>query len=260
MNHTSVTHSIEQRTALVTLNVPQRRNALDEAMMRELTDLLGSLNRQNAVRVVVLTGSGTSFCSGMDLDYLQKYSQLGQEENLEDARTFLKLLQLITEMRKPVIAMVNGPALGGGCGIAAACDFVLAARSAAKLGVPEVRLGFVPAIILFFLIRRMGNGAAREFVLRGDILNAESAQSKGLVTQIVEDGELRSATLAFAETLAATTSPSSIALTKDLFNRFHEMSTRDALEYAANLNALTRKTEDFKRGIQSFLKKEKLQW
>jgi len=260
MNHASVTHSLEGRTAIVTLNAPQRRNSLDDVMMRELTELLTSLNRQNAVRVVVLTGSGSSFCAGMDLAYLQKFSQLGQEENLEDARTFLRLLQLITEMRKPVIAMVNGPALGGGCGIVAACDFVLAAHSAAKIGVPEVRLGFVPAVILFYLIRRMGHGAAREFVLRGDFLDAESARSKGLVSQVVEDTQLRSDTLSFAETLAATTSPSSIALTKDLLNRFHEMNTRDALDYAANLNALTRKTDDFRRGIESFLKKEKLQW
>ena len=260
MNHASVTHSLEGRTAIVTLNAPQRRNSLDDVMMHELTEVLSSLNRQTAVRAVVLTGSGSAFCSGMDLAYLQKFSQLGQEENLEDARTFLRLLQLITEMRKPVIAMVNGPALGGGCGIAAACDFVLAARSAAKIGVPEVRLGFVPAIILFYLIRRMGNGAAREFVLRGDILDAETARLKGLVTQVIEDSQLQTDTLAFAETLAATVSPSSIALTKDLLNRFHEMSTRDALEYAANLNALTRKTDDFRRGIESFLKKEKLQW
>ena len=106
----------------------------------------------------------------------------------------------------------------------------------------------------------MGNGAAREFVLRGDILDAEGARSKGLVTQVIEDNQLRSETLAYAESLAATTSPSSLALTKDLLNRFHEMNMRDAFEYAANLNALTRKTDDFRRGIESFLKKEKLQW
>jgi methylglutaconyl-CoA hydratase len=196
----------------------------------------------------------------MDLDYLQKYSQLGHEENLEDAHNLMKMLQLIYNLRKPVIAMVNGPALGGGCGIAAACDFVFAGKEKAKLGVPEARLGFIPAIILVYLIKRMGEGAAREFTLRGDILDAATAKTRGLVTEVIEDDQLKPKVYEFAKTLARTTSPASITLTKDLFNRFNEMNVKDAMEYAANLNALVRKTEDFKKGIDSFLKKEKLEW
>lgn len=260
MNFSSLTYSVEERTATITLNHPERRNALDDVMIAELTEALNVINRTNGVRIVVVTGSGSSFCAGMDLAYLQKYSELGHEENLEDARNLMKLLQLVRALKKPVIAMVNGPALGGGCGLAAACDFVFAGKNSGKLGVPEVKLGFLPAVILFFLIRRMGEGKAKEFVLRGEILDADTAQARGLVTEVVDDAQLSSAVTMFARTLACNTSASSIALTKELLSRSHEMNSKDLMEYAANLNALTRKSEDFKKGINAFLKKEKLQW
>jgi methylglutaconyl-CoA hydratase len=260
MNYSSILYAVDNRITTITLNKPDRRNALDDIMIKELSDAFTLVNRSNHSRVVVLTGAGSSFCAGMDLDYLQKYSRLGQEENLDDARNFMRLLQLIYGLRKPVIAAVNGHALGSGCGLAAACDFVFASEASAKLGVPEVRLGFVPAIILVFLVKRMGEGAAREFVLRGDILDASKAKECGLVTEVVEDNRLLPVVKEFADKLADTTSPSSLTLTKDLFARLSEMNFKDALEYAANLNALTRKTEDFKKGMDSFLKKEKLRW
>jgi methylglutaconyl-CoA hydratase len=260
MTYSSLTCTIEERVALVSLNKPERRNSLDDTMIREITEVFATLNRNTDSRAVVLTGSGTAFCAGMDLGYLQRFSQLGQAENLEDARNLLRMLQIIANIKKPVIAMVNGPALGGGCGIAAACDFVYAGRARATLGVPEVRLGFVPAVILLFLIKRMGEGAAREFVLRGEIIDSASAKSRGLVTEVVEDADLLETVLRFAKQIATTTSPSSITLTKDLFTRFGEMGEHDALDYAANLNALARKTADFKRGIDAFVNKEKLEW
>ena len=123
-----------------------------------------------------------------------------------------------------------------------------------------MRLGFLPAVILPFLIKRMGEGAAREFVLRGDTLDPASAKAKGLVSEIVPDDRLRETVLAFAAKLARSASPSSLTLTKDLLSRFHAMSEGEALEYAANLNAVARKTDDFKKGIESFLKKERLEW
>ena len=229
-------------------------------MIRELNDVFGLLNRNTQSRVVVMTGAGSAFCAGMDLEYLQRFSQLSHEENLEDARSLLRLLQLIANLKKPVIAMVNGPALGGGCGLTAACDFVFAGKEKARMGVPEVRLGFVPAVILYFLVRKMGEARAREFTLRGETLDATTAHSQGLVTEVFDDADLGKHVYEFAGTLARTTSPSSIAVTKDLFARFHEMDSKDALEYAANLNALSRKTDDFQKGIESFLKKEKMEW
>jgi len=260
MNYTTLTVSIEVPIATITLNRPERRNALDDVMISEMTDVLNVINRNGKSRIVIITGAGSAFCAGMDLSYLQKYSQLGHEENLEDARNFMKLLQSLHNLKKTTIAMINGPALGGGCGIAVSCDFVFAGREKARIGVPEVRLGFLPAVILFYLVKRMGESAAKEFTLRGDIIDASSAKEKKLITEVIDDDRLKEYVYEFAEDLARTTSPSSITLTKDLFARLNEMDIKEAMEYAANLNALIRKTDDFKKGIDSFLKKEKLQW
>jgi methylglutaconyl-CoA hydratase len=150
--------------------------------------------------------------------------------------------------------------MGGGCGIAAACDFVFAARDGARFGVPEVRLGFLPALILLFLLKRMGEGRAREFALRGETLNSGEALARGLATEVVDDALLDERVAAFALELATSTSQSSIALTKELLSRLGELSEKEALEYAANLNAVARKTEDFRKGIESFVNKEKLRW
>ncbi len=125
-------------------------------MIRELTEAFLAINRDDATRVAVLTGEGKAFCSGMDLGYLRKFTDLGEHENLEDARNLLTMLRTIHTLRKPVIAMVNGPAMGGGCGLASACDFVFASEEHARLGVPEVKIGFVPAVILVFLIKTNG--------------------------------------------------------------------------------------------------------
>jgi methylglutaconyl-CoA hydratase len=260
MNASSITYTVENRIATVTLNRPERRNALDDSMIKELTELFTTINRNNHSRVVILTGAGSAFCAGMDLDYLQKFSQLGHAENLEDARNLMKLLQLINGLKKVVIALVNGPAIGGGCGLAAACDFVFVAKEKGKLGVPEVKLGFLPAVILMFLIKRMGEGRAREFVLQGGILDAIHAKEKGLATEVFDDEKLHESVYDFASKLASDTSASSISLTKELFSRLNEMDLKDVMDYAANLNALARKTDDFKKGMDSFLKKEKLQW
>jgi methylglutaconyl-CoA hydratase len=260
MDFATLTYDVEERIGTVTLARPGQKNALNDVMMAELVQVFTTINRSNGVRVVVLTGAEASFCSGMDLEYLQKYSELGHEENLADARNLVKLLQLIHGLKKPVIAMVNGPALGGGCGLAAACDFVIVGRSKGKLGAPEVKLGFLPAIILFFLVQRMGEARAREFVLRGDILDAVTARDRGLATDVIDDDRLSSCVYEFAKGLACNTSAASISLTKELFSRMHEMSPKHLMDYAANLNALTRKSEDFRKGIDAFLKKEKIQW
>jgi len=260
MNHTSVTVATANRVTTITMNRPERRNALDDVMIKELNEAFSATNRSAESRVVVLAGEGSSFCAGMDLDYLRRFIQLGHNENLDDAVHLMKLLQTINTMRKPVLAKVSGPAMGGGCGIAAACDFVFAGKERARFGVPEVRLGFLPALILLFLMKRMGDGRAREFVLRGETLSAAVALERGLVTEVVADELLDEKVSAFASELASSTSQSSITLTKELLSRLGELSEKEALEYAANLNAVARKTEDFKKGIESFVNKEKLRW
>ncbi len=260
MTYTTITLERKERVATITLNRPERRNALDDVMIRELTDAFLTANRDTDARIVVITGEGKAFCSGMDLEYLRKFTEMGEHENLEDARNLLTLLRTVHTLRKPVIAMVNGAALGGGCGLASACDFVFLSREHGKMGVPEVKLGFLPAVILVFLIKRMGEGAAREFVLKGEILGSAEALAKGLCTRVVGHSELGEAAYRFADEMCVSTSASSISLTKDLLTRMTDMSLHEAMEYAAHLNALARKTDDFKKGLESFLRKEPRQW
>jgi methylglutaconyl-CoA hydratase len=260
MKYSTITLEQKDRVATVTLSEPGRRNALDDVMIRELTDAFLAINRDATVRSAVLTGEGKAFCAGMDLGYIRKFSDFGEHENLEDARNLMTMLRTINTLKKPVIAAVNGPAMGGGCGLAAACDFVFVSAGHGRLGVPEVRIGFVPAVILTFLVRRMGEGPAREFVLEGATFDPETAVRKGLATEIVPHDRLMGRALEFARTLASTTSPSSVALTKDLFARIAEMTDSEAMEYASHLNALTRKTEDFRKGLDAVLRKETPQW
>jgi methylglutaconyl-CoA hydratase len=260
MDYSTILCATQDRLTVVTMNRPERRNALDGVMIKELTDAFSAANRNPQVRMVVLTGNGPAFCAGMDLEYLQTISALGQAENLEDARSLTKLLDLVHGLKKPVVAMVNGPAMGGGCGLAAACDFVFASKEQAVLGAPEVRMGFLPAVILLYLVKRMGEGAARELVLRGGILGAEEARARGLVTEVVEGAALQARVMEFTSELINSTSGSSQMLTKELFSRYDEMGLKQAEEYAANLNALARKTEDFRKGIAAFRKKDRPQW
>jgi methylglutaconyl-CoA hydratase len=250
----------KKRSGIITLNRPERRNALNDTMIKELSGAVTYLCRQDEIRTVIITGSGEVFCSGMDIGYIQESMAKAHEENVEDAKNLQKLLLSIQNAKKPVIAMVNGPAIGGGCGLAAACDFVFAVNNKSIFGVPEMRMGFVPAVILHFLIKKMGEGKTREFVLKGEIADPQTAKSYGLITEILPAERLSSYVFEFVEQLATSTSPSSITLTKELFMRIDEMNYRDSMDFASNLNAMVRKTEDFKKGMDAFLKKEKPQW
>src|SRR6185369_735899 len=231
---------IENRIGILTLNRPDSRNALDDILISELSDAVNSLNRNTDVRVIVITGEGAAFCAGMNLDYLQRSVDKTLEDNTEEAKALQRLLFSLRQSRKTVIAMVNGPAMGGGCGLAAACDFVFASEESARFGAPEVRLGFVPAVILEFLIHRMGLGKTREFVLQGAIVNALTAQQLGLATEVVPANSLTARVMEFAAQLCSQTSASSTGLTKELLARYDEMNQKDAQDFAVNLNALVR--------------------
>jgi methylglutaconyl-CoA hydratase len=164
------------------------------------------------------------------------------------------------ELRKPVIADVRGPALAGGCGLATACDFIFAARESARFGYPEVRIGFVPAIVAPFLARRVGEGRAREIMLRGDVVDAVTAASIGLVTAALPAAEMDGVILSLAEELIRRNSGTAMGLCKELLARIQGMNVPEGLEYAANINAAARMTDDCKRGVAAFLKKEQVEW
>lgn len=250
----------KERIAIITLSRPEKRNALNDVMIRELTEAFSFFGKNGTYRAIILKAEGNAFCAGADLEYLQKLSQFTFEQNQEDSRNLMKLFKTMYELKKPIIAMVNGPALAGGCGLATICDFIFAAKEKAQFGYTESRIGFIPAIVMVFLVRRIGEGRAREMVLSGEIFSAKEALDFGLITDVVDDDKLEKFTIEFAEQLIEKNSGSSLALAKEMFANINNMDTTQALEYAATMNALTRMTEDCKKGISAFLNKEKVKW
>jgi methylglutaconyl-CoA hydratase len=260
MDFTRIQYQSIPRTARISLERPDRRNSLDDVMIAELTLAFSTAARDASVRVVLLTGAGDSFCAGADLAYLRQMQQFDLETNRTDSGRLAALFRQIHELRKPVIAAVNGPALAGGCGLAAVCDFVLASRERAVFGFPEVRIGFIPALVTIFLVKRIGEGRARELILRGNTISAEEAWRIGLATSLVPHEDLETTARELAGELASQCGPTATGLCKELLARLSGLSTPDALEVAANLNAAARMTGECKDGIAAFLDKRTHRW
>lgn len=257
---TRIKYAVQQQICTISLSRPEKHNALDDQMIKELSSAFHTAHKDSAVKVILLKGEGESFCSGADLAYLQKISKFDFDQNQEDSNNLMALFHQMYSHRKPIIAVVHGNALAGGCGLATVCDLVVASRETARFGYTEVKIGFIPAIVMIFLIRRVGEAKARELTLRGNIFSAEEAQKIGLVNFVIPETELEEFSLRLASDLIKQCSASSMGLIKELLARLHGMSTADALNYAANLNALTRMTDDCKKGIDAFLKKEPIKW
>ena len=260
MDFTRIKYQLEHRICTITLSRPDKHNALDDLMISELTAAFQMAQRDVDVKVILLKREGESFCSGADIATLQRIMKYDFNQNQEDSNNLMRLFLQIYTQRKPVIAVVQGNALEGGCGLATVCDIVVASKETARFGYTEVKIGFIPAIVLFFLVRRVGEGRARELTLRGNIISAEEACRIGIVNFVVPETEIDQYSLSLAEEIAKNCSASSLGLIKELLSRIHGMSVADALSYAANLNALTRMTDDCKKGIDAFLKKESAKW
>ena len=155
-----IKYSVEKRIGIISLNWPEKQNALDDQMVSELTQAFVQTQRDVDIKSVILRAEGDSFCSGMEHSYLQRISKYDFNQNLQDSTNLMKLFQQIYTLRKPVIALVQGDAIASGCGLATICDFVIAARETAKFGYTETKIGFIPAIVLIFLVRRIGEGRA----------------------------------------------------------------------------------------------------
>jgi methylglutaconyl-CoA hydratase len=243
--------------AKITLNRPEKRNAVTTAMIAEIQTALDVIAKSHT-RVVILTGAGTAFCAGMDLEMLAAIAKQSPSENQEDSRRIAKMLRRIWSFPRPMIAAVNGPAYAGGCGIATLCDFTLAAPEA-KFGYTEVKIGFLPAIVSVFLTRQIGEKRSRDLLLTGRIIDAAEAKEYGLVTEVVPAERLldRAHELA-AELIAA--SPSSLTRAKHLLTSAAAAGLDHDLERAILENARIRCTPDFKEGVASFLEKRKPVW
>jgi methylglutaconyl-CoA hydratase len=251
---------VEHRDAVatITLNRPDKRNAITTTMMAELQTALDAIEKNHSIRVVILTGAGTCFCAGMDLEMLAAIAQQSPTENQEDSRRIAKVLRRLWSYSRPLIAAVNGVAYAGGCGIATLCDFTLATPEA-KFGYTEVKIGFLPAIVSVFLTRQIGEKRSRDLLLTGRIIQAQEAKEFGMVTEVVPaDRLLNRANELAAELIAA--SPSSLARAKHLLVSAAAPGIDHDLERAILENARIRCTPDFKEGIASFLEKRKPVW
>jgi methylglutaconyl-CoA hydratase len=248
---------ISGNIAHITLNRPDKRNAISAQMIADLQSALDAIEKSHA-RVVILTGAGKAFCAGMDLEMLAAIAKQSPAENQEDSRRIAKMLRRIWSFPRPLIAAVNGAAYAGGCGIATLCDFTLAAPEA-KFGYTEVKIGFLPAIVSVFLTRQIGEKRSRDLLLTGRIIDAAEAREYGLVTEVVPAERLMDAARELADTLIAA-SPSSLARAKRLLVSAVAASVDADLERAILENARIRCTPDFKEGITSFLEKRKPVW
>jgi methylglutaconyl-CoA hydratase len=240
--------------ARITLNRPDKRNALNDELIDSLKNALRDADRDDHVRVVILSGAGRDFCAGADLSTLQEISTASVSENLADARSLMELFALIRQVRVPVIAAVRGRALAGGCGLALACDIVLAEQSS-RFGFPEVKIGFVPAMVMAILRRHVSEKKAFELLALGEEISAAVAESLGLINRTVEDADFQSQVQAFAKRLAKL-SPSALSLSKSLLYKTDGLSFREALEAGVDVNVIARMSEDCKKGIAWVLEKK----
>lgn len=238
----------------LTLNRPDKRNALNDALVGSLKNALSDADADDNLRAIVVRGAGKDFCSGADLEALRKISESSYEENLEDAQSLGELFALIRRVKIPVIAAVHGRALAGGCGLATACDLVVASESA-RFGYPEVKIGFVPAIVMAFLRRNTSEKRAFEIATQGFEFTASEAERLGLVNHVVSDDTFEEEVARYAAVYEKV-SRSAVIMSKKLLYEMDSLSFDDAIEAGAKANAEARMSDDCRKGVARFLDKE----
>src|SRR5579864_4338533 len=256
-DHKTVLYAESGPIATITLNRADKRNAISYEL---INDLIAALKQaaESSAQIVILTGAGKAFCSGMDLDNLKQLTGRTHEQNIHDSETMASFFRTLYDFPKPTIAAVNGPAIAGGTGLATLCDFTLAVPEA-KFGYTEVRIGFVPAIVSSFLIANIGEKRARDLLLTGKIVGAEEAHRIGLINEIAPVEKLIERARELASQLMEN-SPASLVSTKRLLSDHARVQLDMQIQAAVRENAAIRATKDFREGISSFLEKRKPQW
>jgi methylglutaconyl-CoA hydratase len=257
MNFVTIQLEFELKTAMITLSRPEKRNAINYVLIEELLAALGEVARSPAL-VLILTGAGRAFCSGMDLENLKSAAGGSVEQSAKDSETMARFFRSLYEFPKPTIAAVNGAAIAGGCGLATLCDFTLAV-SEATFGFTEVRIGFVPAIVSTFLLRQVGEKHARDLLLTGRIVSADEAYRIGLISEIVAPRGLMGRARELAAQLTEN-SPASQIHPKRLLSEYAREELNSRLHSAVLENAAIRASDDFREGVSSFLERRKPRW
>lgn len=254
-----IEYSSADRITIITLNRPDKRNAFNFDFITELKEAFSVAENDKSVKVIILKANGAVFSAGADLEYLKSIQDNSYDDNLLDSIHLMELYKLIYFHSKLVIAQVEGHAIAGGCGFVTVCDFSFSSPEA-KFGYTEVKLGFIPAIVSVFLLRKIGEARSKELLLTGKLIDAAEAQSIGLINYVHPKDDLNEIVEQFATRLSEETSGESIGRTKRLIGQIQQMKTEEALQFAAEMNAKARETKDFKDGITAFLNKEQKSW
>ena len=258
MNYDTITYEKANRIARVTLCRPEVHNAFNSTMITEMTDIFGKIEKDGDIRLVVLTGEGKSFCAGADLNWMRDVIKQTFDQNLAESNALAELFNKIYRCRRPVIGRINGAAIGGGTGFVAVCDIAIAARSA-KFSFSEVKIGVVPACIGPYVVKKMGEGKARELFITGERMNAERAHEVRLVNQVVDDEQLDDAVDALVKTLLLS-GPEAVAMAKKLVSEVPGMTSDEYKPYTAEMIAKLRVSDEGQEGMDAFLNKRKPNW
>jgi len=250
---------VSDRIGRIILNRPDKRNALNFVFIRELKEAFTQMEQNEEVKVIILKANGKAFCAGADLDYMQKLQGFSYNENLIDSANLMELFKQIYRLNKIVIAQIEGHALAGGCGLAILADFSFSVPEA-LFGYTEVKIGFIPAIVMVFLVRKIGEGKARELLLTGDLISAHNAHSVGLINDVIPAESIEEEVLNFAQRLCAQNSYTSMEVTKKMLADVQNMNLDEALMFASRMNAHSRSSEECIKGIRNFLSKNPQSW
>jgi methylglutaconyl-CoA hydratase len=254
----TIKYSIKNKVAWITLNRPEIHNAFNETMISELLDLYKEIGEMPNVRVVVITGQGKSFCAGADLNWMGGVIKYSYKQNLNESLQLAELFYTMYSLPKPTIAMVNGAAIGGGAGMVAVNDFVIASDRA-RFSFSEVKLGLVPACISPYVIRRVGENRSRELFLSGERIDAQKAFHIGFVNQVVAPDELEKAVKQQMDQLLSS-GPNALTICKDLLEKVPQMSLEQAKKYTAESIAALRVSDEGQEGMKAFFEKRKPNW
>jgi methylglutaconyl-CoA hydratase len=259
MSQGLVLYQVADRIATITLNRPDKRNALNGELVNELIDQLLRAEEDDEVKVIVLKANGPVFSAGADLAYLQQLQQNTYEENLADSYQLKKLFTTICYLPKIVIAQVEGHAIAGGCGLATVCDIIFSTPEA-NFGYTEVKLGFVPAIVSCFMMRKTSETIAKKLLLTGMLFSAAEALNYNLITVVTKKEDIGQNVTDFALDLCNNASSNALMVTKQLINQTTYPWLEKSLDMAVQINARVRESDDFKKGVAAFLNKEKTKW
>lgn len=259
MSKDLVLYSVSNRIATITLNRVEKRNALNQNLVSSLIAAFNKAGTDEDVKVVLLKANGDVFSAGADLGYLQQLQKNSYEENLEDSKHLKTLFSTIYFLPKVVIAQVEGHAIAGGCGLATVCDIIFAVPEA-NFGYTEVKLGFVPAIVTCFLMRKTSETIAKKILFTGTLFSADEALKYNLITFVTKKEEISQKVNKFAVDLCNDASTNSLLITKQLINEITNPYLEKSLDIAVQVNAKVRESEDFKKGVASFLNKTKIKW